>query len=98
MSRRTFACRSQLLLDDNGQIPRLQGNGFFAAHVPARQQIFSSAVWIGKGLLLSGEVQVIVECFTLAVLAVPHPDRRRQILVWSGETGAFENIPNELAL
>src|SRR5438034_11519368 len=98
MSRQTFACESRLLLDDNGQIPRVQANCFFAVHVPARQQIFSAAVWIGKGLLLSGEVQVIAECFILAVLAVPHSDRRRQILVWSGETGAFENIPNELAL
>src|SRR5262245_15520257 len=64
----------------------------------AGEKLFSIAVRIGKGLLLAGEIQVVMQLLALAILPVPHLHCRGQTLVWSGEACAFHNIANDLEL
>src|SRR6266702_3440128 len=87
-----------LSFGDNRQVPRFQLHALPLSHRITGQEIRSVAVGIGEGLLLSGEIQIVVQQLPLCVAAVSNLHRRRKVLIRPSQAGAFQDIANDLAL
>src|ERR1700756_3484206 len=69
------------LLRHNCQVPGLQLKCLPWFQRSARQEIGTVAVTVGSRLFFAGEIQIIMQKFSLGVAPMPYFDGARQILI-----------------
>src|SRR5258706_15862392 len=64
----------------------------------ARQKVDPILVGVAKGLLVAGEVKVVMQQCSFCIMTMSHPKGLRKVLVRPGQARAFECFTNYLPL